>query len=211
MAYDIHDFIRDALAGGASKSDISAALKKEGWPDDEVRSALALFGEGMVVGRPVPRRKPYTSAKEGFLYLLMFVTLYISAFNFGSLLFEFINMAFPDPLQGYYDPSSAVRFAVSSLIVAFPLYFWLTTSTRKAIAKDPSKQASKVRKWLTYFTLFVAASVIIGDLIALIMNLLGGELTMRFGLKVGVILLIAGLIFGYYRWDLGRDENEKTV
>ncbi len=206
MSYDIHDFIRDALAKGASKEELGTALKKEGWPDDEVTAALASFGDSVVSGVPVPRRKPYTSAKEGFLYLLMFVTLYISAYNFGALLFHFITMAFPDPLTDYVN-TDGVRFAVSALIVAFPIYFWLTSSTRKALAKDPSKQASKVRKWLVYFTLFVAAAVIIGDLIALLMGLLGGELTMRFTLKVATVLLIAGMIFGYYRWDLGTDEK----
>jgi hypothetical protein len=208
MAYDIHDFIRDGLAKGASKADLGAALRKEGWPEDEVTSGLALFGDSSVSGLPVPRRKPYVSAKEAFTYLVMFVTLYISAFNFGALLFQFIERWLPDPLQTYYDGGSAIRFALASLIVAFPIYFWLTLSTRKSLAKDPTKQQSKVRKWLTNLTLVVAAFVIIGDAIALVVNLLGGELTMRFILKVGVVGLIAGLIFGYYRWDLNHDEKQ---
>jgi hypothetical protein len=208
MTYDINDFIRRALTKGASKTDINTALRQEGWPENEINAALASFGEHLVAGVPVPRRKPYTSAKEGFIYLLMFVTLYISAYNFGDLVFDFINLGFPDPLQSFYGLTS-IRFAVASLIVAFPIYFWLTLATRKAITNDPSKKDSKVRKWLTYLTLLIAASIIIGDLIGLLVALLGGELTLRFTLKVATILLIAGMIFGYYRWDLGRDEEKE--
>jgi hypothetical protein len=35
---------------------------------------------------------------------------------------------------------------------------------------------------------------------------LGGELTARFLLKLVVVAIIAGAVFGYYRWDLGEDE-----
>lgn len=206
MAYEIDDFIRDALSKGVSKTDISTALKHEGWPDEEVKAALASFGDTIIGGIPVPRRKTYTSAKEGFVYMLTFLTLYISAFHFGNLMFDFINKAYPDKLGMYYDLAS-IRFSVSSLIVAYPLYLWLTITTRKSIAQNPAKQRSKVRKWLIYLTLFIAAATIIGDLIALIVALLGGELSLRFILKVATMLLIASMIFGYYRWELGQDEE----
>jgi hypothetical protein len=205
MSYDIQDFIREALANGAPKEDVASALKQEGWPYDEINSSLAAFGEKVLVGLPVPRRKPYTSAKEGFFYLVMFLTLYISAINFGTLVFQFIDMAFPDDLNNYHDLSS-MRFSVASLLVAFPLYFWLTIITQRSLTKIPTMRASKVRKWLIYFTLFIASTVIIGDFIALLVSLLGGELTIHFSLKFLTLFIIAGMVFGYYHWDLGQDE-----
>ena len=57
-------------------------------------------------------------------------------------------------------------------------------------------------------TLFLAATVLIGDLITLVYNLLGGELSLRFVLKVLVVGTIAGAIFGYYLRDLRREEKE---
>ena len=57
-------------------------------------------------------------------------------------------------------------------------------------------------------TLFVAAVVLIVDMITLVNNVLGGELTLRFLLKVLVAALIAGSIFGYYLWDLRKEEQE---
>ncbi len=207
MQNELHQFIKEALAAKASKADAKTALLKGGWKEEEVAAALDAYAD-VDFPVPVPKRKPYLSAKEAFIYLVLFLCLYISSFAFGSLLFDFVNRAFPDTLNSYgYTDDNSVRMAVSSLIVAFPLYLWLTKVMLDAIRKDPEKKASKIRKWLTYLTLFVAAGVIIGDLITLLYNFLGGDLTMRFSLKVLTVLLIAGLIFGYYLWDLRKEEK----
>lgn len=193
---------------GIPKADIHAALRKANWKDDEVKGALDMYAD-VAFPIPVPKRKPYGAAREAFMYLVLFLCLYISAFSFGSLLFHFINRWIPDAIR-YYESGdlSAVRMSVASLIVAFPLYLWLSSLLAAAIRRDPERKGSKVRKWLTYITLFIAAGVIIGDLITLLFNLLGGELTARFSLKVLSVLLIAGLIFGYYLWDLRQEEKE---
>lgn len=86
---------------------------------------------------------------------------------------------------------------------------WVSWLLNKAIDKDPDKRSSKIRKWLTYITLFIAAGVIIGDLITLVYNVLNGELTTRFILKVLTVGGIAGSIFGYYLWDLRKEEKEQ--
>lgn len=207
MASELYLFIKEALEKKQSKDDIKKALLSANWQADEVQSSLDAFAD-VDFPIPVPRRKPYLSAREAFTYLVLFLCLYISAISFGTLLFHFINRWVPDVLQPYDTSVEAVRMAVSSLIIAFPIYIWLSTLTLRAIHRDPEKKTSKVRKWLTYITLFVAAGVIIGDLITLIFNLLGGELTTRFVLKMLVVLLIAGLIFGYYLWDLRKEEKE---
>jgi hypothetical protein len=208
MTNELHLFVRESLSRKLPRHEVRKALIDAKWLEEEVDAALSLYAD-VDFPVPVPRRKPYMSAREAFIYLVLFMTLYISAFNFGSLLFDFINRAFPDALNeyGYYD-SSGLRFSVASLIVAFPVFYWLSSMMSAAIARDPEKRASKVRKWLTYLTLFITAGVIIGDLIALIFNLLGGEITTRFGLKALVILGIAGMIFGYYIWDLKKEEKQ---
>ena len=73
---------------------------------------------------------------------------------------------------------------------------------------DPTKRASKVRRWLTYWTLLVAAGALLGDVTTLVYNLLGGELTVRFVLKIVTVGLIAGTAFTYYLRDLRHDEAE---
>ena len=101
-----------------------------------------------------------------------------------------------------------MRWSIASVIIAFPVFVFVARHLSKELARNPVKRLSAVRRWLTYLTLFIAAGVLIGDMIALVNNLLGGELTVRFVLKVLVAALIAGTIFGYYLWDLRREEKE---
>ncbi len=207
MTNELQTFVKEALEKNIPRLEIRRALLAAGWQEEQVTAALALYAE---VDFPiaVPRYRPYFSARETFMYLLLFVCLYISAFNFGALVFNFINRWIPD-LQNYgMTDVTAVRMSVASLIVAFPLYLGLTSIMTRAITRDSEKKSSKIRKWLTYLTLFVAAGVIIGDLITLLFNLLGGELTLRFLLKVLTVFIIAGMIFGYYLWDLRKEEKE---
>ena len=124
-----------------------------------------------------------------------------------QMLFELIDRGFPDPLDDLGTGYSvrAVRQAIAALVVAFPIYVFLSHRVNAAIRKDPTKRGSKIRKWLTYMTLFIAAAVLVGDLSAVIYSLLSGELTVRFVLKALTVLAIAGAIFGYYLWDLRED------
>jgi hypothetical protein len=44
--------------------------------------------------------------------------------------------------------------------------------------------------------------------VSLINTFLGGELTLRFFLKVLTVLFVAGSIGGYYIWDLKKFKSE---
>lgn len=144
--------------------------------------------------------------RDVFLYLLSIITLVASAISFGVLVFQFINIYFPDIIADYYVSASAyfsaIRQSLATLIVIFPAYIWVSIFLRKDIEANPEKRELKIRKWLLYFTVFVAALVIIGDLVALINTYLDGELSARFILKVLVIMFIAGSIFSHYFFEL---------
>jgi len=207
-------FVKDALARGQSRTSIEDALLQAGWKPDQVKSALGAFAQVDQFPIPVPRPRLYLSAREAFMYLVLFTTLYLTTFNLGRLIFQFANLAFPDPaaMHDFADSArEAIRFSVASLVIAFPIFLYLSLLIGRSIKRDPSKRASKVRKWLTYMTLFVAAAVIIGDLTALVYNFLGGELSLRFALKVLTVAAIAGGIFGYYLWDLRKEEGESEA
>lgn len=205
---ELESFVREALTRGASRPSIAGALATAGWPPELVRDALDTFAE-VEFALPVPKPRPYLSAREAFLYLVLFATLYFCAYNLGSLLFDLINLAFPDPAM--QDQSvhlgRSMRWSTAAVIIAFPVFVLVARRLSGEIARQPVKRLSAVRRWLTYLTLFVAATVLIGDMTTLVYNLLGGELSARFLLKVLVAALIAGSIFGYYLLDLRQDEQ----
>lgn len=83
---DLIEFVERALAERVPRARIAEGLLGAGWEKDQVERALARFAE-VEFPIPVPRPRPYLSAREAFLYLVMFATLYTSAFALGGLLF----------------------------------------------------------------------------------------------------------------------------
>lgn len=210
MNADLQLFVRESLARGIDRQTIASRLAEAGWRPDEIEAALAAFAE-VDFPIPVPRRRPYLSAREAFLYLVLFATLYTTAFNVGAVLFQLVDRWLPDASQRWPDPRSAaeaVRGATAGLIIAFPIFLALSAHIGRAVTREPEKRGSKIRKWLTYVTLFVAAMVIIGDLTFLVSRLLAGELVGRVMVKVLVVFAIAGTVFSHYLGALRRDERE---
>src|SRR5690606_16180165 len=164
--------------------------------------------------RPAGRRtrsRSYLSARDAFQYLVLFTTLYLSAWHLGSLLFDLIEIALPDAADPDYRVQGlarSMRWSVATLLVAFPVFAFMAQRIGREVARDASRRLSAVRRWLTYLTLFIAAAVLIGDLITLVYNLLGGELSLRFVLKVLVAGVISGAIFAWYLADLRNEERE---
>ena len=144
--------------------------------------------------------------KDVFLHLLAIIALYATAVAFLVMLFQYINVLIPDllerdyyRLQSYY---SSIRWSISSLIVIFPVYVWAVYYLDKIYSLEPEKRNLRIRKWLLNFTIFAAALIIIGDLVTLIYNFLGGDLTMRFVLKIAAVFFVAASVFFYYFWEL---------
>jgi hypothetical protein len=152
--------------------------------------------------------------RDLFLHLLAVVTLYWSAVSFVTLVWQYVDYFFPDILNRYYNYFSftgPIRFAVSSLIIVFPVFILVSWFLNKIYAKESQVRESKIRKWLIYLTLFIASLVIIGDLIIVINTFLGGGITTRFILKALSVLLVAGVIFGYYLDDVRREIPTKSA
>ncbi len=158
--------------------------------------------------------KPRVSPKDFFLWAGAMLAFYVSVFAFISLLFEYINYTFPDALT-YMPPaySGSMRFDISALIVLFPVFLVLMRLIRSGIARNPEKRDLWVRRWALMLTLFVAGVTVVIDLIVLITNYLGGDLTWPFLLKVLVVLLVVGAGFLHFLADMWGywDENRSKA
>lgn len=154
-----------------------------------------------------------TSAKDFFFHLGAMVALYVTVGTFLNLLFSVINHAFPDTnyySYYYYGSSPEISFAVATLIVVFPILLILSWFNHRSYDFDPIKKNLPIRKWLTYLTLFVAGAVLAGDLVSVLYKFLDGQdLTVAFLLKALSVLVVAGLVFGFYFQDI-RDRISKS-
>jgi len=148
-----------------------------------------------------------STPKDVFLHLLNIFTFYLGVISFITLCIQYISALFPDPLSFYYTSmANSVRLSTSILIIVIPVYILTSWLLGKDLASNYEKRELKLRKWLIYFTLFISAVTIIIDLIMFVFSFLSGELTIQFFLKVFVVLLVTGSVFGYYVWDLRRKE-----
>jgi len=208
---ELTGFVQSALASGVPRAKIEEVLLQAGWERDQVQRGLSRFVD-VEFPIPVPRPRPYLSAREAFLYLVMFATLYVSALGLGGMFYALIDHGFPDAAAAGMSAETFrdnVRWSLANLLVAFPVFAALAVSMQRSIARDPARRASRVRKWLTYLTLFLGAGILIGDVVALLNGVLKGEVPTRFLLKVLVVGGIAGTIFGYYLHELRQDEAKE--
>ncbi len=205
-ADDLTGFVKEALTRGVPRPEIEHALTRAGWSTREARDALASFAD-LTFPIPVPKPQRYTDAREGFLYGLLFVALALSAFHLGWLIFGLIEQAVPLPREvtGWRE---ATRWPIAALVVALPVFFYVSRLVNRDVRLDPSRRASKSRIQMMYLTLFVCASVVIGVLAGLVYSFLGGELTPRFILKSLTTAGIAAGVFAYYRRDMRAEPAE---
>ncbi len=147
-----------------------------------------------------------TSPKDVFLHLFSIFALYVSAGAFVSLIFDYINIYLPDALNPYGAQAAygSIRWAIASLVVVFPAYVWSSWILERGYAANPATREIKTRKWLIYFTLFLAAVIIAGDVVSLVYSLLSGDLTARFALKAVTVLFVSGAVFGHYSPRSGK-------
>lgn len=152
-----------------------------------------------------------TTAKDFFLYLGIMIGLYVSSVTFIMLMFQIINKLFP--IAGDYmgGIEGSIRGAMAALIIFFPTFLYLLRLANKDLTKFSEKKDLWVRRWLIFLTLFVSGLAIAIDLVTLIYRFLGAEdLSLRFFLKVAVVLIVAIAIFKYCLSDFKRESFELT-
>ncbi len=144
------------------------------------------------------------TAKHFVLQLGSLASLYLSLGFLLSLLFSIINITFPDAIDDYWvveSSHSTVRFSIAMLVVFFPTYLYLTRTVNNIRRTESDGMYLSLTKWVVFLSLLVGGGVLLGDLVAVIMAFLEGEITERFILKAFAVLVVVGAAFHYYLLD----------
>jgi hypothetical protein len=203
------DFIDTMKSHGASDEFVVALLRQNGWSEKRIYQTFGAWYEARTGATLPTGGGRIEAAKDAFFYLLAFITLGIWTIELGSLLFTSIDYTFPNPALDQTTSWSIRQVAneLASIIVAFPLFLFVTRAIVRGLATQPERLESSVRKWLTYLALVITASVIIGDAVTFLAYFLRGDLTTRFVLKVLTVFAISGGVFAYYLDSLHRERS----
>jgi hypothetical protein len=143
------------------------------------------------------------TARNFALQLGSLIALYVSVSALIAVVFGVINTIYPDQAAGYGEYTASqhgMRFGIAMLIVFFPTFVILTRYVNQIRRKETGTYLV-LTKWLVYLSLLVGGAVLLGDLVAVILTYLNGEITLRFILKAAALLLVIGSAFYYYIQD----------
>lgn len=144
------------------------------------------------------------TAKHFALQLGSLASLYLSLSFLLVLLFGLINLAFPDATDSAWQverSSSMVRFGIAIVVVFYPTYLILTRIVNKNRRAHQDQSYLGLTKWLIYLSLLVGGAALLGDLVAVILAFLEGEITTRFIFKAAAVFLVLGAACSYYLLD----------
>ncbi|MEM9967974.1 MAG: DUF5671 domain-containing protein [Pseudomonadota bacterium] len=202
VAKELARFTRDALQSGKSRDEIRAALNASGWSEREIKKALSAWSDEPF-DMPIPRPQSTLSARDFFVYFVMFGALIMGAISLVTLLHDLIDMQFGDAQLRFLN----MRWDIAVLLVLTPLYILLEVRETRAIRTDPALLRSAIRRWWIYITLLFAVGALLGSLMNVVYRLLEGDLSVQFVLKMLVIVMIAAFFMLYYFKDVQRGED----
>lgn len=231
---DLKDYISKARERGIDDATIRTNLTSAGWPDADVNSAL--LGD---VPIPVPphhgghhqgahpslphngfaqhnSQQPIAVVQNlsvrGFEYSIMFITLLLSAFSVGSLLHALVDSMFSgNETYAYSDSSGGFQtFAITLLIVSFPIFAYMFIRLKKAELRDPSIRRDPSRRKWTQFTQLACFIVGLIYAVTFIYFIIEGDdetSLVKQLLHTVITLAIVGGIFAYYWREDHRAER----
>ena len=192
-------FVQDGFRAGHSAEELRGALGAAGWSEPEIDSALAGWSDhGLRL--PVPRPRPSLNAAEAATYALLFFALLSVTWNVVALAFWLIEIWFPEAgSRSGYGMAQSIRWSIAVLVVILPLFLWLQARTDRAARANPGELRSPTRKKFGAVTVFLAALVLLADVIAVVFAFLNGDMTLQFLLKAVVVAFVAGLVIAWFR------------
>jgi len=145
-----------------------------------------------------------TTPKDFFINLGNLIAFYLLIISTGSVLFDFIDLLIPDEAANlYFQYGQKISpFAIASIIVSLPLFFFLSKLVKKDIVASPEKMELRSRRWMIYLSLFIAGLVTAGDIVGIIYGFLTGFLALSSFAKMLAVLILAGGSFWYLLKEL---------
>lgn len=205
----LQEYISSARGKNVTDDQIRHALLKSGWKSEDVDHAL---DTGMDSTLPPPPPAVHFGMWVGFLYVILFISLYVSATALGGILHYWVDEVIPDRLDtvnySQYFSQYLMQYYLSALIVGFPIFGALFLVLKHQALKNPAVKSLGVRKILIYLTLVGTFLIMLGYLIATIYGFLGGSVSTRVFGHLGVTFLVAGSIFVYFLMDVWGDRTQ---
>lgn len=198
------EFITQCRSKGVNDLIIRDNLLQVGWRKDIIDKALA---GNIPVPIPQEKEKGSRSMWDAFEHILLFISLYTLVISIGNIFYRLIDIYVPELLHSFYGYSRSDSFTspLAAAIVSFPLFIFFFVRIAKRTAQFPAIRNLPVRKQLIYGTLILAFIISLIDIIALIYNVLSGDLTSNSFLKMIVVLTLAGSVAGYYLVQIRED------
>ncbi len=140
--------------------------------------------------------------RDTFLYLLGTFLLFVCAIGTMVLVASLARVAFPVETEFQDADTSATRFGIATLAVAFPLFLYLSNHIRRRIRRGEMDPSSMLRHSLIYLTMFVLTMTVMIDLMIVVNTFLKGEITARFVIQAVGGLAIAGGVYAYVSSEL---------
>lgn len=210
---DISSYVAEARKLKVTDAQIKATLLGSGWPAAQVDAALS--GNQLL---PPPPPVAHTGMWTGFLYILLFISLYVLSSGVAGIFHAGVEKFFPSTdsinwysiFTSYSDiEDTFIRGCIAAIIVSFPIFSAIWFVLAKQIRQNPSIKNIRARKQLIYFTLVITFIILMWQIIAAINSLLNGSLTSNsFGHMV-VTVGIAGTIFSYFITEVIHDGKER--
>jgi len=193
----LSDFVDAAKAKGVDDAALVALLRQQGWQEQRIYRALTAYYTRSL-GVEVPSRGSRAEdARDAFFHLIAFITLgawVVALVNLGDAL---VDRGFPSP-GAYPTGAGNLSWWIATIIIAFPIFLWVTILIGREATVRPESLQSGVRKWLTYVALVVASVVLLGDAIWFLGAFLTGEVTAAFAVRSALLIGVTGGVFAYY-------------
>lgn len=163
---------------------------------------------------PIKPQPPHFSMWIGFLYIILFISLYISFTSFGGILHYAVNQYFKDPIeQSAYSllniDKTLLKMYIAGIIVSYPIFAILFIILKKQIFKNPAVKNLTVRKLLIYITLIITFLIMIGHLTMTLYGFLSGKSTIASFMHFLVTFSVAGSIFIYFLLEIFEDRHSQ--